>query len=258
MFKYALLILLAAALPARADENAAQELQEFEAYADILPTDSFLPAQPVRRASKPRNIIPAISSAIPEAAAYNLSNAEKVLCYLVEKRPAGYTGHTLNSFAIKGYCGEMDAGQKITVYEALFTQSPNIITARADCRIEPRVMLRFVRGVDYADVLLSSPCPSFTVFYGGKYKAFNIKKGIIDDIISELEKSPAEFYSPAAQMVANGTAIADKEIDALNKKNEETAPLMKWKQPETDTAETPSSSVAPAAKKGWGNIKLKM
>lgn len=261
MFKYLLTLLLAVnACCARADENAAQELQEFEAFADILPTDSFLPAQPARRASKQKNIIPAINSSIPEAAAYNISNAEQVFCYHVAKRPAKFTGYTLDSFALAGYCGELDAGQNMTVYEALFTQSPNIITARADCRIEPRVMLRFVRGVDYTDVLLSSPCPSFTVFYGGKYKAFNIKKAVIDDIITQLEKNKSDFNSPSLlkQTVANGTAASDKEIDELNKKNQENAPLMKWKQQESALPKATSSSTDSSTKKGWGNIKLKM
>lgn len=260
MFKYLLALLLVInAYSANANENAARELQEFEAFADILPTDSFLPSQPTRRSSKLKNIIPSISSSIPEAATYNIRNAEQIFCYHVDKRPAKYTGYTLNSFAITGYCGELNTGENITVYEALFTQSPNIITAHSDCRIEPRIMLRFVRGVDYTDILLSSPCPSFTVFYAGKYKAFNIKKGVIDDIITLLEKNKSDFNSPSLlkQTVANGTPSTDKEIDELNKKNQENAPLMKWKKQETTTKEQPSSSTT-SSPKGWGNIKLKM
>ncbi len=261
MFKRLLILLLAAnILPARAAEELPLELQEFEAFADILPSNDSSISSSSRRSTKQKKIIPAITSAIPEAAAYNISNAEQIFCYHVAKRPANFTGYTLDSFAIAGYCGELDAGQTITTYEALFTQSPNIITARANCHIEPRVMLRFVRGVDYTDVLLSSPCPSFTVFYGGKYKAFNIKKGIIDDIISQFEKTKTNFNSPSLlkQTVANGAASTDKEIDALQKKERENEPVMSWKQQQESKAENAASSAVSAKPKGWGNIKLRM
>lgn len=258
MLKY-LLVLLLLGSPTYAAEELPLELQEFEAFADILPSDGLTSSTSSRRSSKQKNIIPAITSAIPEAAAYNISNAEQIFCYHVTKRPAKFTGYTLNSFAIAGYCGELDAGQTITTYEALFTQSPNIINTQANCHIEPRIMLRFARGVDYTDVLLSSPCPSFTVFYGGKYKAFNIKKGIIDDIISQFEKTKTDFNSPSLlkQTVANGTATTDKEIDELQKKNRENAPVMSWKeQQETKPVEAPNTK--PAQPKGWGNLKLRM
>ena len=114
----------------------------------------------------------------------------------------------------------MDKGAISTTYSALFTQSPNIITTPAQCKIEPRLIVRFVRGVDYADVLLSSPCPSFTIFYGGKYKAFNIKLGVIDDIIKQLSEKTEAFHSPALikKTIANAEASSAEESEALEKK----------------------------------------
>lgn len=255
MFKRLLLLMLAAA-PAYAVEDAAQELQGFEAYADILPGDTALLSTPVKKGFRQKSIIPAITSAIPEAAAYNIRNAEQVFCYQVAKRPKEYTGYTLSSFAVTGFCGELDTSNTVTAYEALFTQGPNIINAKANCLVEPRIMLRFARGVDYTDVLLSLPCPSFTVFYGGKYKAFNIKQGVISDLISLFEKTKEDFNSPTLlkQTVANGKPTTDKEADELEKKQKELAPQMKWKQP----AEQPETAPAPAPKAGWGSLKLRM
>lgn len=241
---------------AHAFEDAATELQGFEAYSDILPGDStYLNISP-NSSFRQKSIIPAIASTIPEAAAYNIRNAEQVFCYHVTKRPKDYTGYTLSSFAITGYCGELDTGNTVTAYEALFTQGPNLISTQANCRIEPRIMLRFARGVDYTDVLLSLPCPSFTVFYAGKYKAFNIKQGVISDLITQFEKKEEPFNSPTLlkQTVANATPTTDEQTSKLEKKQKENAPVMKWKP---QGQETQPAAQTPQKKTGWGNIKLR-
>lgn len=256
MLKRLLMIMLTAAPAAHAIEDAAAELQGFEAYADILPGDTGFLSTPAKKTFRQKSIIPVIKSAIPEAAAYNIQNAEQVFCYQVAKRPKEYTGYTLSSFAVTGYCGELDNSNTVTAYEALFTQGPNILNTQAACRIEPRVMLRFVRGVDYTDVLLSLPCPSFTVFYGGRYKAFNVKQGVISDLITQFEQEKQTFHSPSLlkQTVANGTATNDKEADELEKKQKELAPQMKWQQQENEEKETPPAK----PQTGWGSIKLRM
>ncbi len=256
-FLFAVLLCAAPAAVYADDAGLPPELQGLGLDEAILPigTDDNGAAASSRRTLRQQSIIPFIADSIPQAAAYNISNAEQVFCYHVGRRPQGYTGYTLNNFAIADYCGELDMGQRATTYEALFTQSPNIITAPAQCKIAPRVMLRFVRGVDFTDVLLSSPCPSFTVFYAGKYHAFNIKQGIIDDIISQFNNSISTFNSPSylRQTVANGTASTDKEAEQYEKKQRENAPVMNWKKPAAaDTA----SSAAEKPRKGWGNIKL--
>lgn len=266
-----------------ADNDLPPELQGLGLYEDILPIGSDdtsgLPSS--RRASRQQSIIPFIISSLPKAtsaaATNNIANAEQVFCYHVAKKPADFAGYTLDNFAVTGYCGELDIGATATTYEALFTQSPNIITAPAACAIEPRVMLRFVRGVDYTDVLLSSPCPSFTVFYAGRYTAFNIKQGVIDDIISQFDKENQPFNSPALlkKTVANGTADTDREAEIYEKKQRENAPVMNWKMPAAEEDRTPSASgsgsslpqdssakdssgTSKPAARGWGNIKLRM
>jgi len=252
MLKYILLLLLSISpLYAHAQSDMPIELQSFEGYSDILPLDEYGQERGTKRVARQQEIIPVIKSAIPEAASYNIMNAEQIFCYHVTKRPKSYTGYTLDGMAIDGFCGELDSSQTSTAYDALFTQGPNILHTVANCHIEPKLMLRFVRGVDYTDVLLSSPCPSFTVFYGGKYKSFNIKQGVIDDIIKQFNTQNEDFNSPALikKTMANAKAETTKEEELLAKKRKETEPVMTWKQKE-DKEETINNNKPTTG--GWG------
>lgn len=261
MKKKLLLILSACTFPlivfAQMD-NTPAALRDVRGFSNILPisegNDSMvLPISGKARADK-ENIIPFIKSSISEISANIISNPEQVFCYQVEKRIKDDKRYTLDGFAVKGFCGELDKGAISTTYSALFTQSPNIITTPAQCKIEPRLIVRFVKGVDYADVLLSSPCPSFTIFYGGKYKAFNIKQGVIDDIIKQLSEKVETFHSPALikKTVANAEATSTEESETLEKKQREHETSLSEENTETETK--PEES---APKSGWGNINLK-
>ena len=254
MLKFFLLFVLSLMpITATAESDMPIELQQFEGFSDILPLDEFGNERGTKRVARQQDVIPFIKSSIPETATYNLMNAEQIFCYNIAKRPKDYTGYTIDGMAVTGFCGELDTGAAATAYEALFTQSPNILTKVADCRIEPRVMLRFARGVDYTDVLLSSPCPSFTIFYAGRYKSFNIKQGVIDEIIKQLEAKNEPFNSPTLlkQTVANGKAATLSEEELLAKKQKENAPIMNWKQKqETSPKEETTEPKKPAT--GWG------
>lgn len=236
-------------------DDTPEALRDFSGFADIMPgydDDSMvLQIAPSRRGKD--DIIPFIKSAISDTAAMIISDPEQTFCYQVEKRTAKDQRYTLNGFAINGFCGELDKGATATTYSALFTQSPNILTQSSQCRIEPKLMIRFVRGVDYADVLLSSPCPSFTVFYAGKYKSFNIKQGIIDDIIKQLSTNIETFHSPALiqKTVANGEPASADESEMLQKKQREQAQQLST----TEDDEKPQPT---KPKTGWGNLNLKL
>ena len=259
MFRYILLLLLTVTFTnsVAQEYDVPAELQNFEAFSDILPADEFGQARGTVRTSQKMDIIPFIQEEIKKETAYNIMNAEQVFCYHVTRRPKDYTGYTLNKFAVTGYCGELNKNQIDTSYEALFTIKGNTLTNKADCRIEPRLMLRFVRGVDYTDVLLSSPCPSFTIFYAGKYHSFNIKKHVIDDIIAQLEKKNEPFNSPALlkKTVANAEAESIEEEDVLRKKQKDAQPIMNWQQKQEQLAKEAAEKPAPI---GWGKINLKI
>ena len=111
-------------------------------------------------------------------------------------------------------------------------------------------MLRFIRGVDTTDVLLSSPCHSYIVFYSGGVRTFNAKPAaeIIDAFVTPLNKSKAEFVSPALlnQLLPIGVVQNNKQKEEVLKKNK---PIRAWEKKVESQKEV---------KKGWGNVNLKI
>lgn len=254
MIKYLAIAILALNLntiPLKAEELP-PELRGFSDLGNVVPINDEYYATHKKTdnlKSLQQEIIPFIKDNILEQAAININNPEQVFCYQVSKRPKNYKGYTINNHAIVNFCGELNLKEITTTYEALFTRSPNIIIQKSQCYINPQIMLRFARGVDYTDVLLSSPCPSFTIFYAGQYKSFNIKQGVIDDIINLFTDKQEPFNSPAylKQLVANGTATNIHQEHELEKKQKE------------QTIELSPSPEEPTEKKsGWRNIKLKI
>lgn len=263
MFKRSTAVFLLVSLPFLAHAQSADTplgLKEFEAYADILPVAPDGSSAPKRKSSDKPDIIPYIKSNIQDNAANIIKSPEQVFCYRVAKRSANLNEYTLDNFALKGYCGELDIGKTATTYEALFTRGPNIITSQSSCRIEPRVMLRFVRGVDFVDLLLSSPCPSFTVFYAGKYRSFNIKQAVIEDIIKLHEKTDEPFHSPALlkQTVANAKAETTADQEMIDKKQKELNPFLEMQNPEEKTPDVSTSSSSSKSSSGWGRLNLRL
>ena len=254
------LALLMCLIPLSATANdLPQELRSFEGLSSLLPvTDEQ--GYTVKKSSSKPSIIPFISEAIPAAASYNITNYEQVFCYHVKHRPINYTGYTLNGYAVVDYCGELNTNTIATSYEALFTQGPNIINVAPNCSTDPKVILRFVRGVDYTDVLLSSPCASFTVFYAGKFNLFNIKQGIINDIISQFDKKRENFNSPTLlkQTVANAVIKTVEEASKLDSKKRENERKMNWQKEEKESTPKEEPKAKAPVTTGWGKIKLNM
>ena len=116
-----------------------------------------------------------------------------------------------------------------------------------NCVIRPQIMLRFIRGVDATDVLLSSPCHALAIFYGGKISAFNTKPAaqIIDAIIDPLIKNKVEFASPALfnQLLPIGVAQTEEQKALIRNKNE---PVKSWQKEQQSNA---------ARKSGWNKLK---
>lgn len=168
------------------------------------------------------NVLEEISSAIGPSALANITKAEQVFCYQVTDRPSNYRGYTIDGLAISGFCGIITDELKNIIVNELFTNQDNILfDVTEKCVIKPRIMLRFVRGIDNTDILLSSPCHSFTIFYGGKINTFNAKPAsqIIDALINPLSQNKVEFSSPALanQLMPIGLPQTKEEIDKINK-----------------------------------------
>lgn len=198
-------------------------------------------------------ILEEISSAVGQSAVANITGAEQVFCYQITNRPENYTGYTLDGMAIVGFCGIINAELKTMITSELFMNPENILfDVTEECVIRPQIMLRFVRGVDATDVLLSSPCHAFAIFYGGQVNAFNAKPAapIIDALVEPLIKGKVDFASPALfnQLLPIGVAQTEEQKALLNKKNE---PIRNW-------IKTQKEEEAASAKRGWNNINLKL
>ena len=235
------------------------ELRNFEGLSGLLPvTDST--EQSVKRSSSKPSIIPYIEKTIKRSAAHNITNFEQVFCYHIQRPAQNYTGYTINNYAITDYCGELDTSTIATSYEALFTQGPNIITTSPGCNATPKIMLRFARGVEYTDVLLSYPCALFAVYHAGKQYIFNIKQGVINDLISQFDNKSEPFNSPTLlkQTVANAIISTVEDASKLDSKKRENELKMSWQKDEqsdaTPKAKTQNNTTSAT---GWGKIKLR-
>ena len=203
---------------------------------------------------RPENILPGISKAIGQSALQNITGAEQIFCYQITNKPENYNGYTLDGMAIAGFCGIINQDLKNMVITELFANPDSVLFDETeDCIIRPKIMLRFVRGVDTTDVLLSSPCHAFAIFYGGRINAFNAKPAapIIDALVTPLLKSRVDFASPALfnQLLPVGIAQTEEQKELLNQKN---APIRNWlkKQDEEDSSKPKTG--------GWNKVNLKL
>ena len=153
--------------------------------------------------------------------------------------------------AVTGFCGIIENDLKNMIIRQFFATPENISQEVAQCVIKPRLMLRFVRGVDYTDVLLSSPCHSFSVFYGGKVKSYNFSPAaeIIDVMVDSFRPKTVPFVSPAMlrQLLPIGVAQTQSQKDMVAKQS---GPIRNW-----DTQSAPANPAAPK-KSGWNNLNL--
>lgn len=204
-----------------------------------------------REDDEDKKFLTGISDSIGAAATINIEQAEQVFCYEVEPRAVDYDGYTINGLALTGFCGVLNDELKTLVQEELFMTPQNVILDKSeDCIIKPKIMLRFVRGVDNTDVLLSSPCYSYSVFYGGKIRPFNAKPAaeIIDALINPLLKKKVKFVSPALlnQLLPVGVAQTSEQKELVNKKNK---PIRGW-----ETEKSDDNANASAATSGWNRL----
>ncbi len=177
-------------------------------------------------------LLEGISSAIGEYAQKNILSSEQVFCYQIATPPENYAGYTLDGMAIVGFCGVIDGKLRNLIVSKLMNNPEHIIFDQfEDCMIKPRIMLRFMRGVDATDVLLSAPCHAVAFFYAGKVTAFNAKPAatVIDNLVRALLKNKIDFVSPTLfnQLLPAGVAKTDEQKELLQKKN---TPFRRWEQ----------------------------
>lgn len=208
-----------------------------------------------RRQENQKNILPRIADSVGKVGIANIEGSEQIFCYELANKPADYEGYTLDGMALTGFCGVINDELKKVITDELLMSEKNVnFDTSEDCVVQPKIMLRFVRGVDYTDVMLSAPCHSFAIFYGGKVRVFNAKPGaeMIEALVSSLQKNHADFVSPALlnQLLPLGVAQTQEQKDLVNKRMK---PIREWENQQKVEAEK-------AAKKqsGWNNLNFGM
>ena len=225
-----------------------------EIYKDGI--QSFQQDKDAWRRSDPeeqKEFLSGIVDSIGQAAAMNIEQAEQVFCYEVEPKAVDYDGYTIDGMALTGFCGVLNTELKKLVQEELFMSPQNVILDNSeDCIIKPKIMLRVVRGIDNTDVLLSSPCYSYSVFYGGKIRPFNAKPAaeIIDALINPLLKKKVKFVSPALlnQLLPVGVAQTAEQKELINKKNQPKRGWISEEQQKKKEEKTPKPT------SGWNKL----
>lgn len=200
----------------------------------------------------------------------NITDAEQAFCYTVEMPQEGYTGYTIDSMAITGFCGILTKSEMDLFVREFLTKDENVSNVVDQCVIKPRVLLRFMRGVDYSDVLFSVPCYSFTVFYAGNISSFNTSPAAktLTAIVEAYEKKKMQFISPAllGQVLPIGVPQNDEQR-ALVKAKLQQGPVRNWVKKggeQTQAASGNNASGSPARsqptptteRKGWNKLKF--
>lgn len=203
--------------------------------------------------AQPKQVLAEIKNAIGPVAWDNIAHAEKIFCYEVDIRPDDYSGYTLDSMAVTGFCGVIKSEIKEQVLSQLFMNNKNVLfNVREECVIRPRIVLRFVKGIDATDVLLSSPCYSFTVYYPGSVNVFNAKPAakIIDTLINTLDKNNVDFVSPALlnQLLPVGVPQTKEQRELVSKKPKA---IKNWEVKKSEEKNTEKSE-----SQGWNNLNL--
>ena len=145
-----------------------------------------------RKDGKRLQILQGISDSIGQAALANITGAEQVFCYQITSRPNNYSGYTINGMVVTGFCGVVAPQLQETIKEQFFSTADNIDFVNSEkCIIKPKIMIRWVRGVDFTDMLISAPCYSYSIFYGGKVRTFNFRPGaeLVDAIYEAVCKA---------------------------------------------------------------------
>lgn len=256
MIKKILLIMLCGLLmpvAAQCAENSSNDLFNADEN-DFL----AVPKKQVQPETKKAVLSEFLMQNITAATALPINKAEKVFCYIVDYAEKDYEGYTVNGLAIKGYCGELSNEGKSLIRETLFSGASLYSKSKSDCRISPKIMLRYVFGIDYTDVLLSYPCPSLTFFHNTNFAVLNATPGeaVIEKIITAYSSLGEEFHSPAllGQMVGSGIPQNQAQKEIIRRQSD--GPRKKWgNEVETGNQSQPEDSTAPKPATGWNKLK---
>lgn len=198
-----------------------------------------------------------ISSRIPASSAKNIDNAEKVFCYTVDYAATDYTGYTIDDLAITGSCGELSDEGRNLIKDMLLNNNLVFSSSSDNCNIAPRILLRYINGIDSTDILISAPCHSLTFFHGRDISTLNAAPGknIVEQIVTTYSSLGEKFLSPAllGQMVPNGQVLTQDQKEIVRKIGTSSLPK-KWSNKPAQAKEDTEATPQPV-RKGWNKLK---
>ena len=189
----------------------------------------------------------------------NIFEAEQIFCYEVFPQDGEHKGYTLDGFPIRGFCGMLNQTVRDTLAASFFANPTAVNFEEAEqCEVQPKVILRFIRGVDYTDVLLSSPCHAFVIFYAGTISAYNFKPSaeLVDALVKNLQTKHQEFVSPALlnQLMPVGIIQNENQRKMVYKTKE---PVRKWEEKDTEKVKKQEAEVK-KQNTGWNKLKTRL
>ncbi|MBP5353159.1 MAG: hypothetical protein J6Y91_05280 [Alphaproteobacteria bacterium] len=248
IFLLALSLCLSTSVAVAADENI---------FGD---SDDIFDEQPqqITAENKEQSVLSSyLDSKLPSIVARNIKKQEKVFCYTVEFADPSYEGYMVDEMAIKGSCGELSKEGKQLIADSILSNASLFSNSDANCNVKPRILLRYVNGIDHTDILLSHPCPAVMFFNGRHFVSLNANPGAntIENIIKAYESLNEKFLSPAllGQMVGNGQVITQDQKEIVRRLSPTEAPIKKWNT-EPQVEEKPQNNTNAKAT-GWNKLK---
>mgnify|MGYP004467985023 FL=1 len=240
--------------------NAADDIfGDTDESGDLFASDAANSLEDTKDKNEPNGKVLSafISSRIPASSAKNIDNAEKVFCYTVDYAATDYTGYTIDDLAITGSCGELSDEGRNLIKDMLLNNNLVFSSSSDSCNIAPRILLRYINGIDSTDILLSAPCHSLTFFHGRDISTLNAAPGknIVEQIVTTYSSLGEKFLSPAllGQMVPNGQVLTQDQKEIVRKIDTSSSPK-KWSNKPTQTKEDTETAPQPV-RKGWNKLK---
>lgn len=177
-----------------------------------------------------------IRERIRSDAAYIVGEPDETICYGISRKSPKKRTATIDGYAHTGNCGTLNETGMTEIQDKLFNSESyemNVMKI-ASCVINPKLALRFRKGFDFVDVILSGgACPAVVFLYGGETREFSAK--------------------PIKEWLDNFIEAVSNDLEPLNPESTEKAAanMFRKRTPEEEAApvEKPQSKPAP---KTWG------
>ncbi len=166
-------------------------------------------------------------------AAYIVGEPEETICYGIARKSPKKRSATINGYAHTGNCGSLNETGMTEVQSKLFnaTSYDMNITKIASCVTTPRLVLRFRKGFDFVDVILSGGnCPAVLFLYGGETKEFSAKpiKDWLDTFIEAVSNDLEPVNAEEMAKTAAGMFRKRDPAEETNPVQEKTAAPKMW------------------------------